>query len=81
MKYLNESQNIGVGGKFWQSFSLATKWKIDINNQRNFRTRSSVLVNINGTNILIDTSPDLRQQLYDAKCTQINISPFYTRAL
>jgi len=52
-------------------------WKrngnIDINNKRNFRTRSSVLIEENKTKILIDTSPDLRQQLYNAKCTNIDI--------
>ena len=30
------------------------------------------LIKTTDENILIDTSPDLRQQLYDAKCTQIN---------
>ena len=63
---------LGSGGSFGSPLAWRRNGKIDINNQRNFRTRSSVLVNINGTNILIDTSPDLRQQLYDAKCTQIN---------
>ena len=63
---------LGSGGSFGSPLAWERNGKIDINNQRNFRTRSSVLVNINGTNILIDTSPDLRQQLYDAKCTQIN---------
>ena len=63
---------LGSGGSFGSPLAWQRNGKIDINNQRNFRTRSSVLVNINGVNILIDTSPDLRQQLYDAKCTQIN---------
>ncbi len=30
--------------------------------QRNHRTRSSILVTVNGKNILVDTSPDLRSQ-------------------
>ncbi|SVB84467.1 uncharacterized protein METZ01_LOCUS237321, partial [marine metagenome] len=63
---------MGSGGSFGSPLAWQRNGKIDINNQRNFRTRSSALININGTNILIDTSPDLRQQLYDAKCTQIN---------
>ena len=63
---------LGSGGSFGSPLAWQRNGKIDINNQRNFRTRSSVLVNFKGTNILIDTSPDLRQQLYDAKCTQID---------
>ena len=63
---------LGSGGSFGSPLAWQRNGKIDINNKRNFRTRSSVLVKSNGTNILIDTSPDLRQQLYDAKCTQIN---------
>ena len=63
---------LGSGGSFGSPLAWRRNGKIDINNQRNFRTRSSVLVNIKVVNILIDTSPDLRQQLYDAKCTQIN---------
>ena len=35
----------------------------DKNNPKNNRTRSSVLIECEGINILIDTSPDLRQQL------------------
>jgi len=37
--------------------------KCDPTNPKNNRTRSSVLVQTQGLNILIDTSPDLRQQL------------------
>ena len=63
---------LGTGGSFGSPLAWQRNGKIDINNKRNFRTRPSVLVSINDTNILIDTSPDLRKQLYDAKCTQIN---------
>ena len=63
---------LGSGGSFGSPLAWQRNGKIDINNRRNFRTRPSILVNVNGNNILIDTSPDLRQQLYDAKCTQIN---------
>ena len=63
---------LGSGGSFGSPLAWQRNGKIDINNKRNFRTRSSVLVKINDTNILIDTSPDLRKQLYEAKCTKIN---------
>lgn len=35
----------------------------DPTNPKNYRTRASALVQVNGLNILIDTPPDLRQQL------------------
>ena len=60
---------LGSGGSFGSPLAWQRNGKIDINNKRNFRTRSSVLVNINDTNILIDTSPDLRKQLYDGVVT------------
>ena len=63
---------LGCGGSFGSPLAWKRNGKIDINNQRTFSTRSSVLVNINNTNILIDCSPDLRQQLYEAKCTNID---------
>ena len=63
---------LGSGGSFGSPLAWQRNGKIDINNKRNFRTRSSVLISINETTILIDTSPDLRKQLYDAKCTNIN---------
>ena len=64
---------LGCGGSFgsplaWQKFG-----NIDISNKKNFRTRSSLLVELNNKNILIDTSPDLRNQLYNAKCTNIDV--------
>ena len=63
---------LGCGASFGSPLAWQRNGKIDINNKRNFRTRSSVLITTNNTNILIDTSPDLRQQLYEAKCTSIN---------
>ena len=63
---------LGSGGSFGSPLAWQRNGKIDINNKRNFRTRSSVLIKMKDTNILIDTSPDLRKQLYDAKCTKIN---------
>jgi len=63
---------LGCGGSFGSPLAWQRSGKIDINNKHNFRTRSSVLIKENNTTILIDTSPDLRQQLYDAKCTNID---------
>ena len=62
---------LGSGGSFGSPLAWQRNGKIDINNKRNFRTRSSILIEINNTNLLIDTTPDLRLQLYDAKCTNI----------
>ena len=63
---------LGCGGSFGSPLAWNRNGNIDINNKRNFRTRSSVLINVDNTVILIDTSPDLRLQLYQAKCTQID---------
>ena len=63
---------LGCGGSFGSPLAWQRHGNIDINNKRNFRTRSSVLIEINNKNILIDTSPDLRKQLYDARCTNID---------
>ena len=63
---------LGCGGSFGSPLAWNKNGNIDINNKYNYRTRSSVLINTNNTNILIDTSPDLRAQLYKAKCTNID---------
>ena len=63
---------LGCGGSFGSPPAWQHNGKIDISNKRNFRTRSSILISKNNTNLLIDTSPDLRQQLYKAKCTTID---------
>ncbi len=63
---------LGCGGSFGSPLAWSRNGNIDINNNKNFRTRSSILITKNNTTILIDTSPDLRQQLYDAKCTNID---------
>ena len=44
----------------------------DPNNKKNYRTRCSALIKTNKENILIDTSPDLRQQLLNNKIKHIN---------
>ena len=63
---------LGCGGSFGSPLAWERNGNIDINNLRNFRTRSSILISSDNTNILIDTSPDLRNQLYLAKCTNID---------
>ncbi len=68
---------LGSGGSFGSPLAWGKHGNMDIKNNRNFRTRSSILITKNNTNILIDTSPDLRLQLYDAKCTSID-AVFYT---
>jgi len=44
----------------------------DPNNKRNYRTRCSALIKTSNENILIDASPDLRQQLLRHKIKKIN---------
>lgn len=49
------------------------------NNPKNIRTRSSILIQDKGKNILIDTSPDLRAQALQAGIKNID-AVFYTHA-
>ena len=51
--------------------------KCDPNNKKNYRTRCSALIKFNDLNILIDTSPDLRNQLINNKVRTID-KVFYT---
>jgi|TARA_B100001113_G_scaffold81573_1_gene64693 phosphoribosyl 1,2-cyclic phosphate phosphodiesterase len=44
----------------------------DPNNKKNYRTRCSALIKTDKENVLIDTSPDLRQQLLRHKIKKIN---------
>ena len=44
----------------------------DPNNKKNYRTRCSALIKTSKENILIDTSPDLRQQLLRHRIKKIN---------
>ena len=67
-----EIRILGCGGSFGSPLAWERNGNINIKNKKNFRTRSSILINNNTTNILIDTSPDLRQQLYNAKCTNVD---------
>ena len=53
--------------------TITGNWGVcDPKNPRNRRRRPSVLLEKNGFNLLIDTSPDLREQLIDSKCKQID---------
>ena len=49
----------------------------NLDNKKNYRSRCSALIQFNNENILIDTSPDLRQQLLDNKIKSIS-RVFYT---
>ena len=51
--------------------------KCDLNNKKNYRTRCSAIIMFDNENILIDTSPDLRQQLLKNKIKSIS-KVFYT---
>ena len=53
--------------------------KCDPKNKKNFRTRCSALISLPELNILIDTSPDIKSQLYNNKVKNIN-KVFYTHA-
>ena len=44
----------------------------DPKNKKNYRSRCSALISLDKTNILIDTSPDLRQQLINVKVKSID---------
>ena len=46
--------------------------KCDPKNPKNRRRRPSILLEKEGFNILIDTSPDLRDQLIDSKCRKVD---------
>ena len=46
--------------------------KCDPKNKKNYRTRCSALIKTNNENILIDTSPDLRQQLLSQNIKKID---------
>ena len=49
----------------------------DPNNKKNYRTRSSALISIKNFNVLIDTSPDVKNQLIKNKIKDIK-KVFYT---
>ena len=45
---------------------------VDLKNPRNWRMRPSILVETADTTILVNTSPDLRQQLLNSNVTRID---------
>jgi phosphoribosyl 1,2-cyclic phosphate phosphodiesterase len=52
---------------------IGNDWgQCDPANPRNARTRASVLVSLHDYRLLVDTSPDMRQQLLDAQISGIN---------
>ena len=53
--------------------------KCNPDNSKNRRTRSSLLIQTENQNILIDTSPDIREQLLRARIDRID-AVFYTHA-
>ena len=58
--------------------SLGAPWitnywgKLNKDNKKNIRTRCSALIQSKSLNIIIDTSPDMRQQLINNKITNID---------
>jgi phosphoribosyl 1,2-cyclic phosphate phosphodiesterase len=70
---------LGCGGASG-SPSINVGWGLcDPNNPRNRRRRQSILVEEGPTTILVDTSPDLRDQLLDAKVRRLD-AVLYTHA-
>ena len=60
-------------GPSWGVPRIGNEWgQCDSTNPRNRRRRVSVLVEEGGATLLIDTSPDLREQLLDAKVRRID---------
>ncbi len=60
-------------GPSWGVPRIGGNWgACDPANPRNRRRRVSVLVEENGARVLVDTSPDLREQLLDAKVTRLD---------
>lgn len=53
---------LGSGGAYGTPVALNRYGDIDIKNPKNLRTRSSLLLEENGSSLLIDCSPDFRQQ-------------------
>jgi phosphoribosyl 1,2-cyclic phosphate phosphodiesterase len=63
---------LGCGGSGGVPLANGSWGACNPDNPRNRRRRVSVLVQNQGSNILIDTSPDLRLQLLDAKVSRID---------
>ena len=53
--------------------SVSCGWgNCDPNNPKNIRRRTSTYYDINGVKILVDTSPDLRQQMLDNEIVAVD---------
>ena len=53
--------------------AIGNNWgNCDPNNPKNRRLRSSILIKCDNLNILIDATPDLRQQLLNANVTSLD---------
>ena len=63
---------LGCGSSFGVPLIGNIFGKCDRKNPKNYRMRPSIIININKKNILIDSSPDLRNQLISAKCSKID---------
>ena len=60
-------------GPSWGVPAIGPDWgRCDLSDPRNRRRRCSLLVESRGRSLLIDTSPDLRQQLLDAGAARID---------
>lgn len=58
--------------------TIGNQWgNCDPHNPKNKRTRSSIFIEYNGTNLLVDTSPDMREQLIREHISTID-AIFYT---
>ena len=63
---------LGCGSSFGVPLIGNKFGNCDANNEKNYRTRPSILIQENNCNLLIDTSPDLRSQLLKANCDKID---------
>ena len=63
---------LGCGSSFGVPLIGNKFGKCDSKNKKNYRTRPSILLNYKNKNILIDSGPDLRFQLLEAKCEKID---------
>ena len=64
---------LGCGSSGGVPILSATGWgACDPNDPRNRRRRVSILVEHNDTTLLVDTSPDLKHQLWDLQCFHLD---------
>ena len=63
---------LGSGGSFGVPLIGNYFGKCDKRNPKNYRTRPSILIKINKVNLLIDSGPDIRIQLLNARCNHLD---------